>query len=235
MPVLARVGPLAIALVTACTTEVFTPPARPMPLTGAVAPGLGKHDVQLDASSAGVVMGPGITAGNLRYRHGVAGSTALTVDAGLVHVRDGGGGSFDPQAGMARVGVHTSAPAADGIDMGGFAGAGGGHAWGIGSWVSGDAGFAFTGTNKWFRPTLVADIYLSQPFATHVFYADDTMLRLPTTWGWQLLLGAEVGVSHKAVIAGVMIAQLFANANDTQGDINDVFIGASAGVRMGDR
>jgi len=227
------VMPMIAMLVTACTTEVFTPPARPMPLTGADAPALGKRDVQLDASSAGEVMGPGITTGNLRYRHGIAESTALTVDAGLVHVRDSSGGMFDPHAGTARVGVHTSAAATDEIDMAGFAGAGAGHAWGVGSWVSGDAGFAFSGRNKWFRPTLVGDLYLSQPFATHVFTVDNTMLRLPRTWGWQLLVGAEIGVSRRALIAGLMISQLFADANDTQGDIHSTFIGLGGGVRIG--
>lgn len=222
---------LTLPFAVGCSTHAFTPSARPMPLSPAQAPAPGEYDVQLDGNASGEVMGPGILAGNARYRRGVAEHVAVTGDLGFARA-DGASGDVNPHAGLARVGVQIHADATDEIVAAAFAGAGGGYAPAAGGWVSGDVGGMFSGTHRWVRPLLLVNVYASQPVATEVFAAGDEMLRLPRTLGVQGLFGFDLGPRDRSVMLGFAVAQLFASANDQQEAKSETFFGLGGGFRF---
>lgn len=233
LPSLALLLVPALSLTVGCANHAFTPSARPMPLSPAQAPATGESDVQLDGNASGEVMGPGIIAGNVRYRRGLTDEVALTGDLGLLRVKDAESDE-NPYAGMSRVGVQVHGDATDEIVAAAFAGAGAGYAPAAGGWVSGDVGGMFSGTHRYVRPLLLLQVYASQPFATEVFPSGDSMLRLPRTYGVQGLFGFDLGPRDRSVMLGLAVAQLYAVANDQQDALSETFFGLGGGFRFAD-
>jgi hypothetical protein len=219
---------LAIA---ACTPHAFTPSARPMPLSSAKTPAVGEGDIQVDGNASGEVFGPGIHAGNLRYRRGVADNIALTGDAGFIRV-SGGSSDENRWAGLGRTGVQLAAESEGDLDAALFAGIGGGYAPAAGGWVATDVGAMVVGSNKYVRPIFLFDVYAAQPFATEAFAVEDKMLRMPRTAGVQGMLGFELGPHKSAVLIGLAVAQLWSAANDVQEADSATFIGLGGGMRF---
>jgi hypothetical protein len=224
---LLAIAPLAIA---ACTPRAFAPPARPMPLGSARTPAVGEGDVQLDGNASGEVFGPGIVAGNARYRHGVADNVAVTADAGFVRVS--GDSTENPWAGLGRAGVQVASEANEDLDVAVFAGIGGGYAPAAATWASTDVGVMMSGDNKHVRPIFLVDAYFAQPFATKVFVVEDEMLRMPRTAGVQGLFGFEFGPKDRAVLVGFALAKLWSAANDVQEADSATFVGLGGGMRF---
>ena len=84
-----------------------------------------------------------------------------------------------------------------------------------------------------FRPTLVVGAYLSQPVSSEEFVVDDTTLRLPRTFGIQMLLGFDVGRRDRALLIGLAVAQLQAVTNDEDDALSETFYGLGGGFRFG--
>lgn len=223
---------LPVLLITACSTHAFTPSARPLPLSPVEIPKPHEHDIQLDGNVAGEVLGPGISTGNVRYRRGVAENVALVADTGLIRV-DNEGSTLNPYAGTARIGAQLAGDATDEMIAAVFTGAGGGYSPEAGGWMSGDVGFSVSGDHRYVRPVLQLSAYVSEPVGTKVFSVNDTMLRLPRTWGLQGLFGFDLGPRSSAVMLGLAIGHLWATANDKQAALSEMFIGMGVGVRFG--
>lgn len=212
-----------------------------MPLSSAEAPATGEQDVQVDGNATGEVFGPGVFAGNVRYRRGVREDVAVVGDVGLARV-DGNNLGQNPWATSARVGVQYHAPANDDLHAAAFAGAGGGYAPTAGGWASVDVGGVLTGTNRYVRPIFVLDLYGSEPLGAKSFMAyednvgapdDDEAVKLPRTVGAQGLVGLDLGPRERSVLLGFAIAQLHTFANDVQEAKSETFIGLGGGFRFG--
>jgi hypothetical protein len=236
---------LPIALTTlafaACTPHAYTPSARVMPLSSAEAPVTGEQDVQIDGNMTGEVFGPGVFAGNVRYRRGVRDDLALVGDVGLARV-DGNNMGQNPWATSARAGVQYHAPANDDLHAAAFAGAGAGFAPTAGGWASVDVGGVLTGTNRHVRPILVLDLYASAPLGARTFMAyednigapdDDELVKLPRTIGAQGLVGFDLGPRDRSVLLGLALARLHTFENDVQEARSETFIGLGGGFRFG--
>lgn len=221
-----------VAFSTACSVHAFTPSARPLPLSPMEAPKTGESDVQLDGTMNAEPLGPGISAGNLRYRRGITDDVSITGDVGILRA-SGETADQNPYAGTSRVGAHVQRDVNGEIIAAAFAGAGAGYAPEAGGWASGDVGVGFSGTHRYFRPTFVVDAYASQPFASETFVASDTMLRLPRTFGTQFILGFEIGPRESAAVLGIAIAQLWASATKYQEAESQSFLGLGGGFRFG--
>lgn len=231
MPPFVHFLPL-LTLATGCATHAFTPSARPMPLSTMEAPKVHESDIQLDGNASGEVLGPGILAGNVRYRRGIAEHVAVTADTGFIRVANEGS-TLNPYAGTARVGVQAHGRANDEITAAAFGGIGGGYSPEAGGWITGDVGAGFTGDHRYVRPILLVDVYFSQPVATEVFSVGSTMLRLPQTLGVQGLFGFDLGPRERAVMVGLAVARLYASPNDKQDDLSETFFGLGGGFRFG--
>jgi hypothetical protein len=221
-----------VLVLGACSTHAFTPSARPMPMSPVEIPRPHEHDLQLDGNVAGEPLGPGISTGNVRYRRGVAEHVAVVGDTGIMRV-DNEGGSLNPYAGTARIGAQLSGDATDEMTATAFTGAGGGYSPVAGGWMSGDIGFAVSGDHRYVRPVMQVSAYVSQPVGTKVFSVNDTMLRLPRTWGLQGLFGFDLGPRATAVMLGLAFGQLWATANDKQEALSEMFLGLGVGFRFG--
>lgn len=239
---LAVLSILATSLIaTACTPHAYTPSARPMPLSSAQAPSTGESDVQLDGNASGEVLGPGIVAGNVRYRRGLREDVAVVGDVGLLRV-DGNNHGQNPYAGTARVGVQVHAPANDDLHAAAFAGVGGGFAPTAGGFASVDVGGVLTGTHRYVRPVFVLDLYASEPIGAKGFVANednvgtgDEMVdvKLPRTIGVQGLLGFDLGPRDRSALLGLAVAQLHTFENDVQEARSETFFGLGGGFRFG--
>jgi hypothetical protein len=217
---------------SACTTHAFTPSTRPMPLTTAVAPAKGTGDVQVDGSASGEPLGPGIHAGNVRYRRGVTDSLALTGDVGLARAHGEDPSSETRWAAMARAGAQVSGDLNSELAVSGFAGAGGGYAPAAGGWLGGDVGWVVSAKHSNFRPAVLAQLYISQPVATEDFMVDGTTLVLPRTFGAQALVGADIGAKSHSVVVGLAIARLWAASTTYEEAKAATFLGIGAGFRF---
>jgi hypothetical protein len=203
-----------------------------MPMSPVEIPKPHEHDVQLDGNVAGEPLGPGISTGNVRYRRGVAEHVAIVGDTGIMRV-DNGGSTLNPYAGTARIGAQVSGDATDEMTATVFTGAGGGYSPVAGGWMSGDVGFAFSGDHRYVRPVMQLSAYVSQPVGTKAFNVDDTMLRLPLTFGLQGLFGFDLGPRPRAVMLGLAVGHLWTAKNDTQDALSELFLGLGVGFRFG--
>lgn len=227
-----------ISFAAACSAHAYTPSARPMPLSSAEAPARGDGDLQIDGNATGEIFGPGIFAGNVRYRRGVREDLAVTGDVGLARV-DGENLGQNPYAGMARVGVQLHAPANDDLHAAAFAGAGGGYAPTAGGWASVDVGGVLSGTNRYVRPIFLLDLYASEPIGAKTFMAtaesnsDIDDVKMPRTIGAQGLFGFDLGPRDRSIMLGLAVAKLHTFKNDVQEAKSETFIGLGGGFRFG--
>lgn len=211
-----------------------------MPLSTAQTPAQGEQDVQIDGHGQGEILGPGILAGNVRYRRGVSDDLAVVGDVGLARV-DGDNNGQNPYAGTARVGVQVHAPANDDLHAAVFAGAGGGFAPTAGGFASVDVGGVLTGTHRYVRPIFLLDLYASEPIGAKAFVARDDAgndsemvdVKLPRTIGAQCLLGFDLGPRDRSVLIGLAIAKLHTFENDVQEARSETFFGLGGGFRFG--
>jgi len=223
----------AVLLLVGCVPAAYAPPARVLPLSPAQIPRRGNFDLQLDGNTNGSALGPGVFGANLRYRQGMSEHVALVADAGFARAHYAEEGSPDPNAGMGRAGAQLATPVNEDLDAAAFAGVGAGYAPTAGGWASTDAGAIVTTTGSYVRVAAAIDGFYSQPFATKKFGVQGETLRLPTTYGVMGLLGLEVGPRDRAVVGGLALAGLHANANDVQPAQDDVFVGLGGGFRFG--
>lgn len=233
---------LIVSAAAACTPHAYTPSARPMPLGTAQTPARGESDVQIDGHAQGEVLGPGIFAGNVRYRRGVKDNLAVVGDVGVARV-DGDSMGQNPYATTARAGVQVSAPHSNGdLVAAGFAGAGGGYAPTAGGWASVDVGGVLTGTNRHVRPIFLVDLYASQPIAAKSFMAYEDnyggadnvrTVMLPRTIGAQALAGFDLGPRDRSFLVGLAVAQLYTFENEVQEAKSETFFGLGGGFRFG--
>lgn len=191
-----------------------------------------EHDVQLDGNTSGEALGPGVWAGNVRYRRGVDDNVAVTADVGMLRAHGENNTNYSPYAGTSRVGVQIAGDVNDEMEATVFTGVGGGYAPAAGGWVAADTGFAVSGDNAHVRPVLLVDAYAAQPVASRVFTVDSTDLRLPRTFGVQGLFGFDVGPRDRAVMIGFAVTQLWSKANDVQMALSETFFGLGAGFRF---
>jgi hypothetical protein len=230
---------LPVLFLGACTTHAFTPSARPMPMSPVEIPKPHEHDLQIDGNIAGELLGPGISAGNVRYRRGVAEHVAVVADTGLLRVDQGGddsmSSSLNPYAGTARIGAQLTGDATDELEATVFTGGGAGYSPVAGGWMSGDLGFAVSGDHRYVRPVLQLSAYVSQPVGTKVFSVNDTMLRLPLTVGLQGLFGFDLGPRSSSVMLGLAVGHLWTAANDKQDALSELFMGLGVGFRFGQK
>lgn len=212
-----------------------------MPISTAQAPARGEADVQLDGNVSGEVLGPGIFAGNVRYRRGVSDKVAMTGDVGLMRV-DGDNHGQNPYAGTGRVGVQVHGPSNDDLHAAAFVGAGGGYAPTAGGFASVDVGGVLTGTNRYVRPIFLVDLYASEPIGARSFMAtgesygppaDTDLVKLPRTVGFQGLFGFDLGPRDRSVMLGLAFASLHTYANDVQEAKTSTFFGLGGGFRFG--
>jgi hypothetical protein len=229
-PLVSLVG-LSLGL-SACTTHAFTPSSRPMPLTSAVAPAKGTGDVQVDGSASGEPLGPGIHAGNVRYRRGVTDSLAFTGDVGLARAHGEDPSSETRWAAMARAGAQLSGDLNSELAIAGYAGAGAGYAPAAGGWIGGDVGSVISFKHSSFRPAVLTQLYVSEPVASEDFMVDGTTLVLPRTFGAQALVGADIGAGAHSVLVGLAIARLWAAATTYEEAKAATFLGIGAGFRF---
>lgn len=203
--------PLALAAVAAttpaCTPRAVTPPARTFAFDSATAPAAGGTDVQLDVARIGTVWGPELVGGNARLRQAVRPGVVVEGELGTLHLlNDGAGGSRNAYTG--RAGVLLRPPEDQELRVALALGVGGGHAPAAGSWTTVDLGGVVSGSHRWFRPVVGADLGYSRPTGDRTFTVtepdgDATTLRLPANLTARVTAGVELGRDDRALLLGV--------------------------------
>jgi hypothetical protein len=232
-------GCLVMVLFVGCTRHMYTPAARVVPVTIADAPRPGTGDVQIDAAAADQLLESALVGGNVRYRHGLRESLALTLDAGALRTVDVSDPALERTGGTGRVGIqlHYKETDIDEDDRSESAfmlvsGMGGGYATGAGGWATGDVGVGWSGRGKYVRPTGLLSLYASQPIGSQVIETDEPT-RLSRTVGVHFTSGAELGPQASAFIIGASVGRLWAASNDLHESSSEWNLGLLAGLRLG--
>jgi len=152
----------AVTLSTGCNHEVYSPPARMLPLESPATLGYGETGVQLEGGAHGAIFGPQGESGTVRVRRGIADGTDASGEVSVLHVDGSSAAGTYPYAFAARGGVKQRLTPwlSVGAGFGGGASAGGGF-------LSPDIGAVVGYENPYLVPFLSVRGGVSAPFATH--------------------------------------------------------------------
>jgi hypothetical protein len=159
-PALILLAPL-LAVGTGCTHNVFSPPARALPLETAATLPEGDTGVQLEGGQGGALFGPDLAFGSARVRHGLTGDLDLDVDATLIRVTNGDS-AVDVSRNIYAVRGGVKARLVSALSL--AAGLGGGYS-AAGAFVSPDMGPILAWENPYAVPFLTGRVGFSQPIS----------------------------------------------------------------------
>ena len=150
---------LAPAALTGCTTDVYLPPARMLPLESAATLERGEVGVQVEGAEHGAIFGVSAASGTARVRYGLDGDTDISAEGSVLVIQRDHVANSDPNVFAMRVGIKRRVTPWLSVTggLGGGASEGGGF-------VSPDVGFILSYENPYFVPLLTARAGLSQPF-----------------------------------------------------------------------
>ncbi len=142
-----------------CNHELYSPPARMLPLESPATLARGETGVQAEGATQGAIFGPSVETGTLRVREGMADATDATAEVSVLHVDGRSVADTYPYAFAGRVGLkHAALPWLSLVGgLGGGASAGGGF-------VSPDVGVIAGYENRWAVPFVSLRVSVSVPF-----------------------------------------------------------------------
>lgn len=186
---------LLALLALGCTPQVYSPPARALPLEAPAALGDGVSALQLEAGSSSEVFGPSVVHAMGRARHGLTDTLDLSAEANFLIVTNG-----DPETGAevphrgiysARLGLKYAVSPNFALTFGA-----GGGASAAGGFLSPDVGVIFGFENPHVVPFVSLRGFLSQPIAARdVTIPDsdgDLTLRPDLTLGFGFTTGIRI-------------------------------------------
>lgn len=186
---------LAMASTSACTTHLFSPPARMIPLETVATLPAGRAGVAVEGGIGGGIFGPGVTMGTVRLRRGLVENLDVSVEGNLLIL------DWAHLAPSAHLGVKWRAASFLAVTMG--LGGGASEASGF---LSPDLGLTFAYENPYFIPFFTARIWTSSPFAVRTLTlpindnegAMTAQFRTAFTFGTTLTVGFRVPVATDA-------------------------------------
>jgi hypothetical protein len=154
---------LAAGLVCGCNHQVYSPPARLLPLESVATLARGETGVQLEGGVHGAVFGPSGESGSIRVRHGIADRTDVSMEASVMHIDGNSVANTYPYLFAGRAGVKHELLRWVSVT----AGVGGGASAAGGGFVSPDLGVIVAYENRYFVPFFSLRASASVPFDTH--------------------------------------------------------------------
>jgi hypothetical protein len=156
------VAGLTTLIACGCNHQVYSPPARLMPLESAATLGAGETGIQLEGGAHGAIFGPSGESGTLRVRHGIEEGTDVSMEASAMHIDGNAVAGTYPYLFAGRAGLkHEALPWLSlTAGLGGGASAGGGF-------VSPDVGVIVAYENRYAVPFFSLRASASVPFDTH--------------------------------------------------------------------
>ncbi len=149
-------------LLAGCSHDVYSPPARMLPLESAAALRAGQIGLQVEGATHGVALGVSAETGTLRARTGVAEGTDASAEVSILRIDGSSAGGTFPDAFAGRVGVKHELRRWLSI----AGGAGGGASAG-GGFVSPDVAVIVAAENPYVVPFLSLRGSFSAPFDRH--------------------------------------------------------------------
>jgi len=149
---------LCACIGSACNYQVYSPPARSVPLESAATVPTGTTGIALEGGPGGAIFGPDLAFGSGRIRYAMNDQLEAVVEPSLIHVLDAGDIPTHPTIYALRGGAKLRV--ADALAFTG--GIGGGYS-AAGAFFTPDLGAVIAYENPYFVPFLSARGYVSQP------------------------------------------------------------------------
>lgn len=191
-----------------CTTHLYSPPARLVPLESVATLPTGRSGIQVEGGGGGGLFGPSFVTGSLRVRRGLAERVEASLEGNLLIV------SGTQAAPSARAGIKWRAN-----DFLAFTlGVGGGSSI-AGGFISPDLGVIVAYESRYFVPFLSARVWSSSPVGARTLTLDDgtgtlAQFRAELTLGTMETLGFRIPFAHEgnfargAIVLGLSCYQL---------------------------
>lgn len=188
----------ALLLSAGCTHQVFSPPARHLPLEAPATVGAGRTAISGELGFGGEIFGPELVGGSVRLRRGLTEHLEVSGEVTLVQLDDEkAAADQDPNIYMARAGVKW-APAQTGQHLAFTGGVGGGAHTG-GGFIAPEAGVIVGYENAYLVPFIGYQAGVSVPLGASEVDTSTTdqgvgtELHTPeTTFSHRLTLGVRV-------------------------------------------
>jgi hypothetical protein len=224
-----------------CAHQVYSPPARMLPLESAATLSEGETGVQVEGAVHGAVFGTGFgesgESGAVRVRHGFSANVEGALEADALHIDGHSIAHTSPYALAARAGIKAAILGNDlsitaGLGTGGSAG---------GGFVSPDAGIILAFENSYVVPFASVRASASLPFDRHTVdtggFGDSVgeyLYQPPLTWIGGGLIGFRVPFGckpapcdvHGSFLAGLGLTYLGATGTST------TFVSLAAGGEL---
>lgn len=220
----------------ACRYEVYSPPARALPLESVATVPAGTTGLALEGGPGGAIFGPDLAFGTARIRYAMDDQLEAVVEPSLIHVLDNSSVSTHPTIYALRGGAKLKVARALALT----GGMGGGYSAG-GAFLTPDLGAVIAYENAYFVPFLSARGYVSQPLmAQEVLLSSEdngdgtTSTRVGTprfSVGLGLVLGARIPIaSNGAPVGAISLGVGLVNTADR--DSNQTYSGLNVGVEL---
>src|SRR5207249_2798493 len=103
-----RLATAAVLVASACSSHVYSPPARPMPLESSATLPAGKTSVGGELGSSSAIFGPNLSSQAARVRHGIADGVELSAEGSHLHVDGTSAAGVDQNAYAGSLGVKIN-------------------------------------------------------------------------------------------------------------------------------
>jgi hypothetical protein len=221
---------------TACSQQVYSPPAQTYALGPIRSLDDGRRALDLEASTHAQMWDPSIHAFDGRYRTGIGDNTELSVEGTAHAVAERGPSMANRTFYSGRAGIRTN-PRKSGVSF--FAGAGGGYAAAGGSFAAVDSGLSVGYDNCILVPVFQVSGFASQPLAPRpVDVTDDEYYTTDTpkfTLGSEMRGGLRLSLSPSACRAGEQVPWITLGAGVTtlaDADSHAALMGAGLGFEI---
>lgn len=196
---------ISLAVVVACSQQVYSPPTQSLPLGPVLAPPAGRGALDVEASHHSQIFDPGVNTGAARVRVGVGSNAEVSAEGMAAMVDDSGPSRASRWFGAGRAGFRIN-PGNPNVSL--SVGAGGGYGPAGGPFAAADAGIALAIHNCVLVPTVATSGFASAPLdprPVDVTDGDDDMPQFDRprrTIGAAVRLGVRVPLSRSACLAG---------------------------------
>ena len=221
-----------LTLVVGCNRNVYSPPARALPLESVATLPEGDTGVQLEGGIHSRLFGPDVLSGTVRVRRGVADDLDASIEASTMYVQ--GENARPVRASRAIHAVRGGVKWRFAKPLETTAGVGAGYSAG-GAFVSPEVGPILAWENRYLVPFVATRFGVSQPIGARAVDVsdaqDDSRLEKPiTTWlatgvvGLRLPIGwarPQAGTVRGSLLAGFGVTHLFdTRQDDTFGQLS---------------
>jgi len=191
---------------SACSHQLYSPPARLVPLESARTVPAGTTNVTARTSMSAAVFDPalGVVSGGIK--HGLTDHLELDGDVSYAHLFQSDEHEVDPNVAAARVGLKGST---SGHNLAWMAGVGGGLAPAAGAFVATDIGAIVSYQNCYAVPFLAGQAFMSLPAgAREVTFSNGDRSKPVLTAGYGLGTGLEMPLTPARCRSGENVPRL---------------------------